>query len=276
MKILLSIFLIVAVLEAKTMINGIAFFVNEEPITLYRLYKKINDEKVSRDDAMEILIKEKLHEISYKKHNIKVDDIEVENQAKEIADKNNMTLFELRGDIINSGISWGEYIERLRSEMKKERLYNEIVSAKLRIADEDELKNYYDKNRAEFEIPSTIDTIKYFSNSKNALEETIKNPLLASQDVVREKEVIDIKSISKSLRDIFFRTRSGNFTPILPIQNLFVSFYIVEKRGVELLGYEEIKDMIFAKVMSDRESELIDEHFNRLRATAKVKVLRLE
>ena len=66
---LFSLFVASSVFSAPSLVNGIAFFVNGNPVTLLDVYKVQQRDKVEQNIAVDILINEKLHEEEIKKHN---------------------------------------------------------------------------------------------------------------------------------------------------------------------------------------------------------------
>ena len=77
---LFSLFVASSVFSAPSLVNGIAFFVNGNPVTLLDVYKVQQRDKVEQNIAVDILINEKLHEEEIKKHNIIVTELELSDE----------------------------------------------------------------------------------------------------------------------------------------------------------------------------------------------------
>ena len=66
------------------LVDGIALVVNEEPITLYDIDKKMLESNLSKKDAVSLLIDELLYEQELRKYNIEVDIFDVNNYIEKI------------------------------------------------------------------------------------------------------------------------------------------------------------------------------------------------
>ena len=67
----------------------------------------------------------------------------------------------------------------------------------------------------------------------------------------------------------------GTFTPIHPVGEDFITFLIEAKNNPSLAPFENVRDIILQKIMSQKEDYLIYEYFEKLRSDAKVNIIRL-
>ena len=75
------------------LVNAISVIINNEPITLYEIYKYANKLHVSTKESLDVLIRQKLEDAQIKKLNISASDFEVESYIKKLATKNGISEF---------------------------------------------------------------------------------------------------------------------------------------------------------------------------------------
>lgn len=259
--------------EAK-MIDGISLVINNEPITIYEIHKYSKAFNISTSKAIDILIQKKVEDREIKLSDIKVDSYDVEEEMKKIAKRNRLSLDEFKEALEDKGIDIDEYKEDLKDKIKKEKLYKKIASAKIRKATEDDLKRYYKNNINEFSIPSKIEIAEYSSADKNELLKVMQQPMYNSDQITITNKEISAKELHPKLLYILSQTKEGQFTPILKAGDSFVTLYIKKKKDVQALPFEQVKDAVFAKVMKERERDVIREYFEKIKAEAKIIVLR--
>ncbi len=265
-----------SVMFGAELVNGIAFTVNESAVTLFELYKTMGEYKLSRDDAMAMLVDKVLQQEALEKYSVNVSDAELESEAARVASENGMDLFAFKKALRDRGIDWSAYSKDLREKLKKENLYRRIASEKIKMADEEELKNYYNMHLNDFSIPRSIDTTKYFSASKEALAQKLQNPSKKISGVESEDEIIPTSQLNPQFLQTLVSTNEGDFTPIITVQSTYLSFKINKKLDVKAVDFDRAKNMIFSKLMSEREDRIIADYFQKQRALAKVNIIRLQ
>jgi len=258
------------------MVNGIAFTVNDNAITLFELYKTMGDYRLNRDDAMAMLVDKTLQKEAMEKYEIKVEDEELNSEASRIVSENGMSLEQFKSALRDRNIAWDRYSEDLREKIKKEHLYRKIASEKIKMADEEELKNYYESNIESFSVPRSVVSTKYYSQSKEALIEKITNPNRDVKGVDSEDEEIDISKLNPQFVETLLSTKNGAFTPIVSVDGMFISFLVHGKKDLKAVDFERAKNMIFSRLMSEREGRLVSDYFEKQRALAKVNIIRLQ
>ena len=266
---LFSLFVASSVFSAPSLVNGIAFFVNGNPVTLLDVYKVQQRDKVEQNIAVDILINEKLHEEEIKKHNIIVTELELSDELNAIAKQNKTTSTQLESYIRTNGGNWESY----KDERK---LYQIISQESLKMVNEDELRNYYNAHKEEFSIPQSIDVKKFFSKEGAALETLVKSGgKTIPKGIGQENEVLQIAALNPQIVPAFVQGKVGTFTPIYPVGEDFITFLIEAKNNPSLAPFENVRDIILQKIMSQKEDYLIYEYFEKLRSDAKVNIIRL-
>ncbi|NLU35273.1 peptidylprolyl isomerase [Wolinella succinogenes] len=264
------------VLAAPTLVNGISFYVNNQPVTLLELYKTAQLANVSKERAMEMLIDKMLHQDEIERYGISTNEIEVNQEVERIAKSNGATLEQFRSFLDQKGVNWESYKEDLKEKVLKDKLYDKIVANNLRMADERELVAYYESNKNLFSIPARIETIKYSSKNQEALVSLLKNPLSQPKGVISEPETILTQKINPKLAALLQETPLGQFTQIFTIGEDHLTFLVKSKGDLVLIPFESAKEAVFHRLMMEKEDKVIREHFEKLRASAKVKVIRLD
>lgn len=273
---LLSFMVISHAFGAPSLVNGIAFFVNGNPVTLLDVYKVQQRDKVEQNLAVDILINEKLHEEEIKKHKIVATELELNDEISAIARQNQTTPEQLESYIRTNDGNWENYKEEIKKRILKRKLYQIISQESLKMVDENQLRSYYDTHKEEFSIPQSIDVTKFFSKEGAALETLIKS---GGKDIPKgigqENEVLQTTALNPQIVSAFTQGKIGSFTPIYPIGEDFVTFLIKAKNNPTLAPFENVRDIVLQKIMSQKEDYLIYEYFEKLRSNAKVSIIRL-
>lgn len=256
-------------------VDGVALTVNGKVVTMYEIVKFSEQKKVSRKDAIEALIEQRLEEAELSKQNIQIDDFDVERRIEQIAASNKMTLAQFQDALSSRLISYSEYKADVKNKMARERLFQKITYQKFAPIDEKDLKLYYENNKQEFSTPSKIEAVQYSSKDKNALARLMTSPMSNEAAVAKEEISIDTKTLDPSLVYILKNTKDGSFTQILPIKDEFISFYIKDKKDFSIPDFESVRNEVNEKIAAKKEEDAIKDYFEKLKASAKVKVIRL-
>lgn len=272
-KILIALF--ISLTLKADIIDGISVVVESEPITIFEIYRASKELKLPFDETIEKLIEFKLREIEIEKLDIEISDFQIEQELESIALKSNLTLFQFKEALELRGVSLQKYRDSLKKKLEQDKLNQKISYSKLKDIDIDELKTYYQNNLDEFTIAKDFEVIKYESNSKEALESSIKNPMNSIPNVDRERETLSADEINPRLLFILNDTKESKFTPILTTSNSYVTFFILTKAKKEFLGFEEVKDAIFSKIVKDKEEKILKEYFEKLKSKAQIDIVRL-
>ncbi|MFQ5840909.1 MAG: peptidylprolyl isomerase [Thermodesulfobacteriota bacterium] len=155
-----------------TIIDKIVAIVNGEIITLAELeryYSKLRDgseasgnsgEKrakifESRRKALDRLIEEKLVDQQCKKSSIKVSARDLDMAIENVKKVNAITDEQLRNALLAEGLSFEDYRQQLREQIRRAKLVSRAVRNKV-IVDEDRLKRFYSEHVEQFKEPDEI------------------------------------------------------------------------------------------------------------------------
>ena len=259
-------------------IDAIALVVNNEPITTYEIIKTAQNLHISKKEAIDLLIRKKLEASQIKKFGIEVSDMELDNALENIAKKNGLDIFSLEQAIEAKGMDWQEYKEGIKKQLLRQKLYKAIMQSQTKAPSEERLKEYYNTHKEQFSVAKSVDVVKYISPSKTILERIRQNPLYQPNNpalLQKGEEKLDLSQVDPQFATLLNQTPEGSFTQILPIGDKFLLLYVKKKEGKEYIPYEEAREYIARLLANKTGAKSVKEYFDRLKASAKIKIVRL-
>lgn len=273
-KFLLSMICVVSL--SAEMIGGVAIIVEDRAITLVDIENEMATANVSKQRAIDALIRQKLEEVEVHKRKITVSSGEVYDDIKQTAKRNNMSVNNFYEAALNSrGINSTEVKEKTRKKLLASKLYGSVAYAKLIEPSEERLKEYFELNKSTFIHPSSFSTVIYQTKEKEALVEKIKNPMFYSKEVLTDEQVLLYTKLSPELAKLLTNTKLNTFSPILPDgRGGYMSFYIKDIEGAKEASFQSMKGQIQNVLMSEQREKILGDYFARLRHNADISVLR--
>ena len=260
-------------LYSAQMINGIAAIVENEPITLYEVYSLKEQLRASEQDALNLLIRDRLEDAQIKNLNISVTPFELNDRIEAIAKQNGMTNSQFRSSIQAQGMDFLEFKNNIEKKMLQEKLYKSILAEAGKNVNEQKAKMYFDANPDKFKVFSTARVILYRAKNPEELEAQKTSPSLLSSVQTQELS-LDYQSIDPRLAAIIAGTNNGEFTQILQGADSFDMFYIKEKIGSYTPSFADVKDNVINELYQGEQEKLMADYFDKLRAKAKIQILR--
>jgi peptidyl-prolyl cis-trans isomerase SurA len=265
----------VSVLSATSLVNGLALTVNGVPVTLYEIYMMAEKRNVSTQEAVEYIIQEKLREIEAKNRGIDLSDDALESAIEKMAFRHQLSVYGMRQALAKQGIGWEEYRRDFYKKMLEDKVNQSIVLGKMSQPNEEDLQAFYHSNPSLFSRASEITVDKYTSASRFDLEQLIKNPMRITTNTLQEDLVIDMSQSDSRMSMLLNKTKMGTFTPIVQVEEKFVTFYVREKRNLTLEPFGEIEKKVKNEYFIVREKQILREYFERLRAGVQINIVRL-
>ncbi|RDU56576.1 peptidylprolyl isomerase [Helicobacter sp. MIT 99-5507] len=256
-------------------IDGIAIKVNGNIITMHEIHKLQESAKIRKKEAVEQILRDKLRENEIKRLGIKIDDAKLNEEISNIASANNITRDELINALKSQGVDFDDYKNELREHLLNRELMQKILQTNINLANDEDLKKYYDSNQELFTFPTLIKVTSYTSINDAALQQFLSNPLIVNPEVQSKDEEIDIKSLPPQIINIFLNTPDKKFTPVLNSGNTLIVFFIKEKTNKELMPFEEIKPNVMQRYAEAKENELLNEYFDKIKASTKIEYIRV-
>ncbi len=255
-------------------IDAIALVVNDTPITQYDIKKRMKEKNLTEENATSQLVDEALFEGLVRKYNITADLFDVNNYLDRIAASNGMDLYFFKSIIKQKYKDFSKYEEQTKKLIIRQKLIDRLVKGNLKIANEEDLKIYYDNNKNLFQVSSNIKALQFSSKNKNLLTKAMKNPRENFSEVMKTPVDLDQNNLNPQLRYILNETKENQFTPIFNANKHFVSLLILRKEGVQNIALENVKDRIFNIIMQDREKKYLEDYFEKLKLSADIKIVR--
>lgn len=260
---------------ASDVIAGVAVRVNGHAITLHEIEKMQKTMKVDRQQAIDLLINERLKDDEIERFKIGIDEFKIDDEIGRIASSNGINKSALIAQLAREGVSYQAYRADLKKQLQTRELMQKILASNVNITDESELFVYYNAHKKDFEVPSSVKVMRYSTSSDALLQKAMKDPKKNIEGVQKQEETINMHILSPQIAQVFVTTPKGDFTPVLNAgNNVLVSFLVLEKLGEKLMSYEEAKSMVNQRVMAQKEQSIIKEHFAKIRASAKIVYLR--
>ncbi|WP_454478619.1 peptidylprolyl isomerase [Castellaniella ginsengisoli] len=136
---------------SEQFVDGIAAIVDKEVITLAQVNAKavqvrrqmeqqripVPEASVLRRQVLQQMINATLQDHEAKRVGIRVSDAQVDRAVQTIAQRNRITVDQLRNEIANSGLSWDDYRADLRSQIQDDILRQRFVEDRITISDSD-------------------------------------------------------------------------------------------------------------------------------------------
>lgn len=265
---------IVSLMNASV-IAGVAIRVNSNAITINEIKKLQQELKISKKEAIDLLINERLKDDEIARFKITIDEFKIDDEIARIAASSGISKSALISKIAKEGVSYQTYRADLKKQLQTRELMQKILASNVNITDENELFAYYNKHKNQFEMPSNVKVIRYSANDDALLQRAIKERKKNFSGVEKQEEEIAIASLNNQIAQIFISTPKGQFTPVLNAgNNILVSFLILERKGNKLMSFEEAKPLINQRIMAQKEQSIIQEHFEKIRSSAKIVYLR--
>lgn len=255
-------------LSAQNIVDGIAFKVNNYPVTMYELQSLQKSKNISAKQAREELILKVIKMQEAQRLQIIADETMIDEQIQAAATMKGISRDEFVANMIGSGYSYEELRMFYKEYIQNELLTQKILSTNLKIVDEKELKKFYDTHQKDFTLPKEVVVIQYASNNDKLLAQAMNNPLMQIRGVEKREEKITLNNINPQIAQLFADTPKGEFTQILNNGGAVLAFYIKDKIGSTLMPYEQIKPMIMQKIVYARKDKILQEYFERLIASA--------
>ena len=259
---------------SASLINGVAVTVENEPITLVDIDEAMMQYNIDKNQALDILVRQKLESIEANKQGIHVSDYDAYDYARKVASSQGMTYEQIKAIASKQYGSFDKYIELTKKNILKEKLYRKITRSKITNASDEDMKIYYENNKELFNIASTIEVVEYTSQNQRSLEEAKNSPLFNINGVNKESKTYQQDSMNPNLKYILNALKVGEFSAIIPMQNGYMMVYMKNKSGITSLSYDGTKDKIYSILMKQRQENIVKEYFDRLKLNSEINIIR--
>jgi len=271
-KIILSftgLILLTFTLQAK-MMDGIAMIVEGEAITTAEIKAVKTQLSVSKEEAIDLLIQDRLQKSAMK--DIKVSEESIDSKIAEIAAQNNLTIPKMQKILLKQGTPWVKYRKSIQESLKKSKFFQKEVVASIPNPSENEIQTFYSNHKELFTIPTRITVIEYSSSSKDKIDKFLKTR--KAKNIKSRKVTKMTKKIEPSLLATLLQTQNGNYTRPINTGNTYVVFKILSKKGKSPMPFETAQGAVTAKWKEQQQQKALKDYFEKLRTRADIQKIR--
>ena len=255
-------------------VNGVALTVNDQPITIYDIDKTVSINKISKNEAVGLLIDKALYEQAVSQNNITADVFDVNEYIERLAKANGMDLYSFKAIVKQKYANYADFEEEAKDAVIRQKLIQKIVKGQLAVATQEDMELYYEKNKGQFSTSKAYEVIQYTSKNKASLANAINNPMVIAADVEKTPLKLGVQSLQPQMQFLLNDTKLNTFTPIFTANKQFVSLFVIKKEGTTSLDFETVKAKIFNDMMSLREKKYLKDYFEKQKLTADIKIVR--
>ncbi|GAA9446684.1 hypothetical protein BTM438_11940 [Helicobacter pylori] len=260
-------------LEDKV-VGGISLLVNGSPITLYQIQEEQEKSKVSKAQARDRLIAERIKNQEIERLKIHVDDDKLDQEMAMMAQQQGMDLDHFKQMLMAEG-HYKLYRDQLKEHLEMQELLRNILLTNVDTSSETKMREYYNKHKEQFSIPTEIETVRYTSTNQEDLERAMADPNLEVPGVNKANEKIEMKTLNPQIAQVFISHDQGSFTPIMNGGGgQFITFYIKEKKGKNEVSFSQAKQFIAQKLVEESKDKILEEHFEKLRVKSRIVMIR--
>ncbi len=260
-------------LEDKV-VGGISLLVNGSPITLYQIQEEQEKSKVSKAQARDRLIAERIKNQEIERLKIHVDDDKLDQEMAMMAQQQGMDLDHFKQMLMAEG-HYKLYRDQLKEHLEMQELLRNILLTNVDTSSETKMREYYNKHKEQFSIPTEIETVRYTSTNQEDLERAMSNPNLEVPGVSKANEKIEMKTLNSQIAQVFISHEQGSFTPVMNGGGgQFITFYIKEKKGKNEVSFSQAKQFIAQKLVEESKDKILEEHFEKLRVKSRIVMIR--
>lgn len=269
-KLVLLGFITLITLSQAAMIDGIAVVVEGEPITTAEIRAIEKQMNVSKEEATNLLIQDRLQKSAMK--DIAIDESAIDAKIANIATQNNLTIPKMQKILEEQGTPWAKYRSSIKDAMKKEKFFQENILNTIPTPSDDELMLLYKNHKEEFAAPASVNLIEYSA----ATEESIKKFLETKNETGIKSQTIkkSTKTLNSALLGTILQTQDGSFTRPINAGDKYISYKVLSKEGSTAMPFEAAKGAVAAKWRQQQQGQALKDYFEKLKTNADVQILR--
>lgn len=267
-------FLFSSSLAYAGLVNGVSVVVDNEPITLYEVYKVSQQLNIDKRKALDLLVRQRLEESQIKQLGISANTFEVDARIENLATQNGISPYEFTQLLKSKKVDIKDYKEELEKKIKQEKLFQRIFANKVDPIDSADIKRYYEKNQAEFTQADAFDVTTYKAPNRELLERVIAAPMSVVPGVTLTQESLEQSQLNPKVAYFLNQTKTGEFTPVLTTQDGAITYLVSAKKNPQVLPLEKVQQAIEGRLADVARQEAITNYFEKLKAKANIVVLR--
>ncbi len=275
MKKLLPFLLFSLITAQAQVIDAVAIDVEGEAITTLEIQAVQQKMNMSKQAAVEALIRDRLEKSALKKANIQISQEEIQSKVEAIASSKGISQAQMKDVLAKKGLTWESYIKQLTTEIEKEHFFREHIVASVTPPSEEELENYYNTHKEAFSsAPLQMSLVVYLAPSVEKIKEAIANPMRPVQGVQKKNILASSNEMTPQLLELINKTPTNSFTSPVNTGKGVIA-YFVKSKGTQQSGFQAVKNAVANRWMQERRVQAGQDFFNKLKSNAKIRVIRL-
>ena len=255
--------------QAK-MVNGIAMVVNGEAVTTAEIRAVEKQMNVSKQQAVDMLVQDRLQKSAMKK--VSIPESDVDTKIAQIAAQNNLTVPKMQKLLKQQGTSWSRYRKSVKESLKEQKFYRETIAATLAKPSEDELKLFYEAHKDKYVMPKSISMVEYSSSSEAKMKkflETKKKAGIKSRSVTKSTANLNPAILGKLLQ-----TQNGSYTRPFNAGDKYISYRVISKNGKKSMSFEDAKNAVAGRWRQEQQGKALKDYFEKMKTNADIKIIR--
>ena len=275
MKKLLSLLLFCMITSEAQVIDAVAIDVEGQAITTLEIQAVQQNLKMSKEAAIEMLIRDRLEKAAIENAGIIVSDDEVQDKIATIATAKNLSITQMKALLQKRGLPWDGYLKQVKLEIQKEHFFQEHILSTIDRPSDTELQTYYNTHKEAFSsAPTQMSLVAYKSDSANLLKKALANPMNPVSGVTKKNILASSSEMSPALLNLIQQTPANSFTKPINTGKGFVA-YFVKSKGSGQSGFAAVKNAVLASWMQSKRAQASKDFINKLKSNAKIRVIRL-
>ncbi len=225
-----------------------------------------NDTETIKKTIIKSLIETALLEKEAERRGIKVSDIELKTELKRyLADYPGDTLKQL---LMSKGVSYDDWLKKVRKNLLVEKTIAAIVSD-ITPPSEEEIKNYYEKNKEKFVEPEKIHLHQIVVKKREQAGRLWKIVAASRKRfaaIAKENSIspdaqnggdmgfISRGTLPSNMEKKLFRLPKMVLSPVMKGPQGFYIFMVTERKPERKIPFEDVKDKIKEKLLNERKA----------------------
>lgn len=251
--------------------NSIVLIVEKEPITAYDISQTMKVLNISREEALNLLINEKIEASQMKQLEIVVNDLEVDEGIRKIMAQGGMNnLEQFRANLKARGQSYESFRANFKRDLEKRKLYEKIANSSKTDFSEEGAKKFFEQNKNKFAFFANINVNVYSSSDPSVLESlrNTKQTKLKAHNVT-----LNLSNADPRLLGLLSQIKIGDFSPVLNSRDGYELYEVKSKSNQQNVEYEQIKNEVLNAYINEQRQNSIQDYFEKLRSKASIEYL---
>ena len=267
---LLSLLVFTTLIEAK-IYNGVAIVVNGEPITVAEISAVQKQLGVSKKDAKDMLIQNRLQKSAMK--NISVSEDEIDKRIELIAKQNNLTLKKMQAAVKQQGQSWNKFRDQIKISIQKQKFFRTKIAKTIQAPSDDELKIFYRNHSDLFEAPSSVRVTEYSASTASRIQAFLQSHSKSSS-IKKHNITFKGSDVTPQLLTMISQTAVGGFTPVFNNGSAYITYKVLSKGKGKMRSFDDVKNSVIMAWKKEQQTEAIDAYFKKMKSGASIEVIR--